>query len=96
MIPVVVVRWESGKRAAFSKAASPPSFPPLHRGGKLCRGSIGQRRVRAVVVVVPPPQMQLPAGVGQGEEDLHVQTLVAQLAVEAFDVAVLHRLAMTG
>src|SRR5882757_8435695 len=29
-IPAVAVRWESGKRAAFSKAASPPSFPPLH------------------------------------------------------------------
>src|SRR4030088_2968813 len=29
-IPGVAVRWESGKRAAFSKAASPPSFPPLH------------------------------------------------------------------
>jgi hypothetical protein len=29
----------------------------------------------------------------QGEEDLHVQTLVTQLAVEAFDVAVLDGLA---
>jgi hypothetical protein len=37
--------------------------------------------------------MQLTPSVGQGEEDLHVETLVTQLAVEAFDVAVLHGLA---
>ena len=37
--------------------------------------------------------MQLTPSVGQGEEDLHVETLVPQLAVEAFDVAVLHGLA---
>src|SRR5258708_38107256 len=29
-IQAVAVWWESGKRAAFSKAASPPSCPPLH------------------------------------------------------------------
>jgi hypothetical protein len=28
---VVVERWESGKRAAFSKAVSSPPFPRLHR-----------------------------------------------------------------
>jgi len=33
--------------------------------------------------------MQLAASVGQGKEYLHVQTLVAQLAVEAFDITVL-------
>ena len=47
------------------------------------------------MVVIPPPKMQLTPSVGQGEKDLHVQTLVTQLAVEAFDVAVLHRLAGT-
>ena len=46
-----------------------------------------------MVVIVPPPEMQLATSVGQGEEDLHVQALVPQLAVERFDIAVLDRLA---
>jgi hypothetical protein len=29
-IPAVVVRWESGKRVAFSQAASPPSMCARH------------------------------------------------------------------
>ncbi len=45
------------------------------------------------MIVVAPPEMQLPASVGQGEEHFHVQTFVSQLAVEAFDIAVLNRLA---
>ena len=43
-----------------------------------------------MVVVVAPPVIQLSPGVSQVEEDLDVQALVAQLAVEALDVAVLH------
>jgi hypothetical protein len=33
------------------------------------------------------------SSIGEGEEHLHVQALVAQLAVERFDIAVLDRLA---
>jgi len=44
-----------------------------------------------MVVVVLSPQRQLMASVGHTEEDLHVQALVAQSAVEALDVAVLDR-----
>ena len=44
-----------------------------------------------MMVVVAPPEVQLPTSVGQVEEHLDVQALVAQLAVEALDVAVLHR-----
>jgi hypothetical protein len=29
IFPAAAVRWESGKRGAFSKAAVSPSFPPL-------------------------------------------------------------------
>jgi len=43
-----------------------------------------------MVVVIVKPKCQLATGIGQGEEDLHVQALVAQPAVEALDVAVLH------
>ena len=48
-----------------------------------------------MVVVVAPPQIQLPTCIGQVEEHLHVQALVAQLAVEALDVTVLYRSART-
>ncbi len=30
VMPAAAVRWESGKRGAFSKAALSPSFPSLH------------------------------------------------------------------
>ena len=39
-----------------------------------------------MVVVALTPQRQLVSSVGQTEEDLHVQALVAQSAVEALDV----------
>jgi len=50
-------------------------------------------RVRAHVVVVDPPALDDDADLGQGAEDRLVQALVAELAVEAFDEAVLLRLA---
>jgi hypothetical protein len=85
-----VGKWETrsvfqgGFIAVFSTAAA---------GGELRRGAIGQRQTQAVMVVVAAPEMQLPPSVGQSKEDLHVQALVAQLAVEAFDIPVLDRLA---
>jgi hypothetical protein len=66
--------FQGGFTAVFSTAAS---------SGELCRRSVIQRGVRTVMIVIPPPKMQLTPSVGQGEEDLHVQTLVTQLAVEA-------------
>jgi len=73
--------FQGGSIAVFSTAAG---------GCKLRRCTVVQSRVGALVVVVAPPEMQLPPGVGQVEEHLHVQALVAELAVEALDVAVLH------
>ena len=46
-----------------------------------------------MMVVVAPPEVQLPTSVGQVEEHLDVQALVAQLAVEALAEAVLLGLA---
>ena len=43
------------------------------------------------MVVVVQPESQLAPGVGQAEEHLHVQALVAQSSVEALDVAVFDR-----
>ena len=51
------------------------------------------RRVRPDVVVVEPPALDHGAGLGEVGEDLFVQALVAQLAVEALGGAVLLRLA---
>ena len=44
-------------------------------------------------VVVDAPRLDDPPDLGEGGEDALVQALVAQLAVEAFDEGVLHRLA---
>ena len=44
-----------------------------------------------VVVVIAPPEVQLPSSVGQVEEHLHVQAFVAQPTVEALDITVLDR-----
>ena len=50
-------------------------------------------RVRTHMVVVEPPALDDSPGFWQGFEDLLVQAFVAQPAVEAFDEAVLLRLA---
>jgi len=39
---------------------------------------------------VPPPSLDLAPSIFQGQEPIHVQALVAQPTVEAFDVRVLH------
>jgi len=61
--------------------------------GELGRCAVVERRVRSMVVVVAPPEVQLPACIGQVEEHLYVQAFVAQSPVEALDVSVLHRAA---
>ena len=45
----------------------------------------------APMVIVLQPHREFVTGVGQAEEHLDIQTLVAQLAIEAFDIAVLDR-----
>src|SRR5450756_777930 len=78
-----VGKWET--RSVFQGGFT-AIFSTVADCGKLGRGSVGERRVRAVMIVIAPPQVQLPASVGQGEEHFHVQVLVPQLAVERFDI----------
>ena len=74
-----VEKWETrsvfqgGCIAVFSTAAG---------GGELRRRAIVQRRVRTLVVVVAPPEIQLPPGVGQVEEHFHVQAFVRSLPLK--------------
>ena len=68
----------------------------LRHKGKFPRRSIGQRTVWALLIVVTSPLLDLRLCIGQIEEHFHVQAFVPQSAVEALDVAVLHRLAGTN
>ena len=56
-----------------------------------CEAAVG--RVRPDEIVVEPPALDDGAGLGEAGEDLLVQALVAEPAVEALDEAVLLRLA---
>src|SRR5215217_9310248 len=58
-----------------------------------CGWPISQARVWAYSVVVHPPWLDQHLGFGERVENLGVEQLVAQLAVEAFHVAVLPRTA---
>ncbi len=60
---------------------------------ELGRRQGAKARVRPAVVVVEPPRFDRLAGFGEREEDVLVEALVAQFAVERFDEGVLHRLA---
>ena len=62
-------------------------------GCELLRCQIAQCAVRAyLVVVVDPPGFDDLSGAVQREEPVFVEVFLAELAVEAFDVAVPHRL----
>src|ERR1700743_3731543 len=63
---------------------------------ELLRRSIVQRTVRSFAVVLPLPVRQGFPHVVQGAEPAYVEALVAQPAVEALDVSVLHRLVRLG
>ena len=54
---------------------------------------IGQGAVWPHLVVVLAPALELVTHVGEREEHLHVQALIAQPSVKGFDIAVLDRLA---
>ena len=55
------------------------------------RGLVRKRAVRALLVVIAAPLIQLAPRVGQVEKDLSIQAFVAQSAVEAFNVTILNR-----
>ena len=74
--------FQGGFIAVISTAAS---------GREFGWGSISQRRMRPMMVVIMSPQRQLAPRVCQSEEYFHVQALVAQSSVEALDVPVLDR-----
>ena len=58
--------------------------------GKGSRWNTSQRAVWPDLVVVLAPVGDLLAGLGQGLEPLFVEAFIAELAIEALDVAVLH------
>ena len=60
------------------------------------RHIVTDRAVRADLVVVPAPSLQLFAGIRKIHEPVGVQTFRPQLAVERFDEAVVGRLAGPG
>ena len=61
--------------------------------GEACRGLVAEGRVGPFGVVVRDPGRDQIAGMGEVAEQRLVQELVPHPAVEAFDKAVLHRLA---
>ncbi len=68
-----VVRWPRG--ACGGRARRPG-------GGEGLRALIVQRAMRSHLVIVFAPPLELLAHIGEGEEYLHVQTLIAQAPVE--------------
>jgi hypothetical protein len=61
------------------------------QSGELGRWHAAATAVRPDLVVVLPPGSDDSSGLGQSLEPMLVQALIAELAVEALDVAVLHR-----
>src|SRR6266851_5502062 len=59
----------------------------------LARCQSAEARMRTDVIVVVPPGLDDLARLGESQEHVLVQALVAQPTVEAFDEHVLHRLA---
>src|SRR5690606_36246723 len=65
----------------------------LRCSGVLSRCEVSERAVRTLGVVLEAPTLDNRTGVGQVHKPMLVQAFVAQPAVEALDVGVLHRLA---
>jgi len=61
--------------------------------GELVRCEPIEARVRSLAVVVDPPGFDDPAGMAEIGDGVLVEAVVAQTTVEAFDGAVLRRLA---
>ena len=77
----------------LGKRAGRGALRLLKRPARVGRGLVAQRGMGPDVVVVVAPEGQFAAGISQAVEDFLVQAFVAQAAVEAFDVAILLRLA---
>lgn len=75
--------WET--RSVF-QGGSIAVIPTAGYGCELCRRAVGQRRMRAMMVVIMQPDRQLAASISEAKEHLHVQALIAQSSVEAFDM----------
>ena len=73
----------------LGKRAGRGALKLLKRPARFERCLVPERGMRSDGVVIVAPERQLPAGVVQGIEDLLVQKLVAQAAVEALDEGVL-------
>jgi len=59
--------------------------------GELRWCPVGQRTMRAFPVILLPPGFQRRSDIVEGAEPACVQALVAESAMEAFDMPVLHR-----
>ena len=77
----------------LGKRAGRRALKLLKRPARFERRLVSQRRMRPDGIVIVAPDRQLPAGVLQGVEDLLIQKLVAEAAVERLDEGVLLRLA---
>jgi hypothetical protein len=64
---------------------------PFERLAELVRGAVVERAVRPFGVVLPAPVGESISNIVEGSEPARVEALVAQPAVEALDVTVLHR-----
>ena len=65
----------------------------LTLGGELRRGQVPEGAVGSPEIIVDPPRFDPCFRIRWGEEQLDVQALIAQTAVEGLDVRVLHGLA---
>src|SRR3954463_2938575 len=95
--------WRRSARRARTRSTRGRSVMPSSRRAKpgtafsrrrpqdhfWCGRLVAQGRVWAAGVVVPPPALDDDLGLGQRVEDLTVEQLVTELAVEALAVAVL-------
>jgi len=59
-------------------------------GSELCGRDATAAAVRPDLVVIPAPSIDHVAGLGKRREPVLIEALIAELAVEALDVAVLH------
>jgi hypothetical protein len=73
-----------------ARRRQPPS--PLRDPGKLRRRLPIERGVWTHRVVVDPPGFDHRVGFGDAEKPVLIQTFIAKLSVETFDVGVLDRL----
>src|ERR1019366_5489703 len=82
----------SGKVAfTFSLSAFSTVLFPAHFPSKLFRRSVSQTAVGPLLVVLSPPQRDLPSRLEQIPEPTHVQTLLPHPPVKTFHASASHR-----